>query len=572
MGNFERLFYYHMETASEYSLYLKKRTSNVKLLSEAEDLCRYCISYFDKKKDFVLLFDKQDRFLFCYCHYVPNPKDPTKPFFYIEIPLSFEHNIGKLCDESQLNEIDKVNTLFYYDGIRYTFDEYYNQFLPEGFMNKLCDAIKELPSQKECSVIVSGPLAGNYSFLYALQEKFEEVRSEDEAKKRSEDSEITPRCYFPSEMKQGVDLFEESSVVKYTLENLSGKGIAIPLDEETLNSTFWKDVTWRDIASASEQVDGEIAGVPIRFVGLRLIVDAYRNIFLTIKDSRSVYKTILLLDKFEIQNRTNLKENKNTEGESNYKENYSSVKRAQNNNTNINKTRDPKTKDRKVQSRAIHSDTIIINEVEFPYKHITEKIENFSKEELGKLKSQLEEALKLVLDCDIFLADTNFWIQEDSESQGKKWKYRWIVDYAIRKYWKGKKKDVVVLQTDVYDEIENKSYSMDSAHEANLFIQEKLLPLDLAIVPEVRADRKRDAYADPQLFELIDNTLKKEQNKRLTVVSADRAIGRWQAHCKNVIKSMDIHPPTPIFIKPIDLVGLFQMRNIIDNYFHKLKQ
>lgn len=549
-----------MAIATEYIHYLKGRQSGIVGGSFIENDCKYCISQLGIEEDFALLYVEHHYFTYCFCHYIYNAKDSRRPYFYLDLPSSFTHKVSEFISEQKL-DLNKLNTLVFHDGSRYIYDNYYDRFIPDGALKYLVNSINDLPLLADIPVFVMSKCDENRLLLYSLQSKFKSVHFIGKETK-SGNTVISPRCLFPDETKKTIELLENGTKVKYSLENIGGKSIVIPYVEETLTSTFFGDFTWQDIADLSNRCDGYLCDIPIKHLTLRLMVDGYQNVFLGVNTNSTgegIKRKLLLYNKYCVDLSDNQSINSKLtvpQKKTEYNQLSRSVKLEKN-----NKGSESHHNNAGRQIKNNSSDTIRFNGVEFPYKTIMQDIDNIDEKELITYQTQLQQALDSIFDCDVFLADTNFWIQED---ENKNWKYQWILEEARKKYWLNKK-NIVEIQRDVYDEIAKKSKSMKSAEQAKYYIADTLLQLHLAVLPGVRRDLKMNAYADNKIYDRIAEIL--HERRRLTVVSADTdGINRWIGNSNNIEKEVDFS--NYVFIRPKYLVGIIQLNNKVKKYFN----
>lgn len=74
--------------------------------------------------------------------------------------------------------------------------------------------------------------------------------------------------------------------------------LTVPLDEATLASPFCGSLTWADALPSADAYDREVCGVKCTTLRMRTVIDAYQNIFLSIRDNFGNGKVVCLYDAF----------------------------------------------------------------------------------------------------------------------------------------------------------------------------------------------------------------------------------------------------------------------------------
>ena len=519
---------------------LDLRTDNPRFVSEVELAARYAIDIMNAPERFRIGYSLDNKFIFYDCRM---REIKGKPLFCIVNMTVIKHKIGKLLQKIQEKDILRYNSLYSYSDGRYSFDDYYEKWLPiEGLNEKLSEQFVNDNIEKGVPVylINKGKIVQHLSYRYALQ-KFLSCHvfalSDDYLSPTFKEN-YKHMYLYPDKYEKTICLYGgETCLARYSKRN--DELFCVPLTDESLSSEFWNGRLWRDIIPETDP-DADICGIPVKYVTLKTYIDGYQNIFISVYDiTRKPLKNSVLDNAF-----VEAKEDEIFESE----------------NNNVEKKGEIVTKTVEEQSNAI----ININGEKIDFGRFERR--EFNETEKILVLKKVDNALSLIFDCDIFIPDTNIFVYSTEKHKGK-WANKWIFQKAIRIYW-AKREDhsVIEINQKVYDEIQKikddpkrDEFTRKSAMEGLEYLR-NLQKDRYSYNPNPDYAFPKDTYADKVLGERCESILKEESDKQFTLFTADEKLADTVQGAVNRLLKGKTDRKYPVIVTPIEVKRLFRMK------------
>lgn len=237
-----------------------------------------------------------------------------KKCFTISRMTDYKHEPKSILEDTDESFIDKINNAYFRNPStgEITLDASYEKDIPKiGKINDALNAalqgvseIKGIPvflkekDKKEGDGDSGVGYAQNNALMYHLQRVSGHVVRKVQ---KSERANIIGRLYIPDElMSSKVNIRPNDLAVGNLLSKSPKVQVYVPLDDNTLDSVFYENTTWRQIIG-SEIPDCEMSGVQIKIVKLCFIIDGYQNVFCVSEGLDKVQTKTLLHNHFEVQ-------------------------------------------------------------------------------------------------------------------------------------------------------------------------------------------------------------------------------------------------------------------------------
>ncbi len=267
-----------MKLTLSYQHYIEAKLHDPELVSQAEQEASYCSRHLGARDDFMLILIRKDCIETYRCHCTHEQETMRLVIDDMDqYPFSFDALMEHLCDDNR--ETKGWNAMFHYNGQRYEYDTYYDQYLPPHTIQKITDFIKMIPGHHALTAYIEGEHTDFNMLMYALQTRFAAIQ-------------VVPK--HSGTVRTDYDLGGKLTDVDLGL-SLGGihlshwldkwsTPIAVPLNASTLNTDFWLGKKWTEILPDPRQPDARLAGVDVKYIAFHAQTDAYRNIFLTAKN------------------------------------------------------------------------------------------------------------------------------------------------------------------------------------------------------------------------------------------------------------------------------------------------
>lgn len=266
-----------------YIRYLSDRSKVRKaILSEAEKSVRMALGAYGAAGRFrLLLFQPAD------CYLYECTADEAGKLFRIMGYRIFSHGLERVFGPDFPDDTKRKFALAYHrQGDRFVYDSYYDCLCPAlaAHNEAVREALREIPAQGDLPLFVAGMYGDSPAVAWALQEKAGRVVPMGLVQPRPSADKEKIRCRFPEVMGERYPVHARP---KRLLRDcvVQEWSVAVPLSEETLESPFWHTKKWKDILPNTGQ-DCEIAGVPCKWISLKIDVDGFANVFCRVRDAR----------------------------------------------------------------------------------------------------------------------------------------------------------------------------------------------------------------------------------------------------------------------------------------------
>lgn len=444
---------------------------------------------------------------------------------------------------------------------RIAYDDFNDSYLePEG-LNASVDAALGQFDALGCGVVaVCGEFAELRPFLYALQRRAGAVYRLDV--RAAETVNTNKRISFPDEIGKIEFGLNREGITAETVILGKCDPIIVPLDNVSLGSTFCGDKKWGDVLP-NKDADADIDGLPVKIVTLGVVIDVFRNIFLNVfTTGRPSLKIVPLSLPFGGVEKA-----------------FSAPKTFQ---KQAPKPQPASPRVAPASRKAVAPDdgrqheedplsnftgTFAFDEIEFPITELRRTVPTMKLADVDSWLAKISAVFDKLLSGEIFLCDTNFWVQENPRRKGEMY-YGWLIKDLVEKFKKFKHRPYFEITNDVWDEIERHAGNkVAAADAAKTFITDYVAGMRAVVTPDIRPEMKRSAYADATLMMRIQELY--GQGRRITVITNDRgAIYRW---IQGVENNLDPSLPRPAYIRNVNLERLYRLRRDLINRINELK-
>lgn len=331
---------------------------------------------------------------------------------------------------------------------------------------------------------------------------------------------------------------------------LNKNEIYVPLDSQTLNSTFYGRITWRALLgelSASSENDVLIGDVSCRLIRLAPYIDGYGNLFITINSILDRKSITRLVDGPGLSHVSTIAPKQHKKKQPEIQQTVSVASEV------------PAKKPQLKSSPSSNNNSFVFDGVIIPWKNIETNLQKMKKEEIKKHLSMLNKIFEKMISGERIVTDTNLWISEHSKMP-KQMAYRKMIEYMYS-LMDANKGQVFELNKNVYDEIAKLADNdVAASKEAKRFLLD-YLSLKCVELPEIELVRKQRAYADEPIGHRI-NQLYSEKKKFSILTNDTDAMVRWVANLRNIEKSLEESErgSFPPYILCRDLQRVFLLR------------
>lgn len=528
------------------------RLDNPHYVSDVELAARYAIDVMNAPERFMIGYSLDNKLVLYTCNM---SVIKGKSLFCIVSMTVTRHKIGKLLQKIPEKDLLRYNSLYSYSDGKYSFDDYYEKWLPiEGLNGKLSEQLVNINNEKGVPVylINKGRIVQHLSYRYALQKCLSchiFVLSDDFLSPTFR-ANYKHMYLYPDNYEKPICLYGgETCLARYSKRN--DELFCVPLTDESLNSEFWNGRLWRDIMPETDP-DADICGIPVKYVTLKTYIDGYQNIFISVYDINGNPLKNSVLDNVYVE----VKNEETSLSENHYDEK---------DGEKVKKTVDDQ------------SDFIVnINGEKIDYGRFVRKELN-EKEKAFVLK-KVDDALSSIFDCDIFIPDTNIFVYSTEKHKGK-WANKWIFQKAITLYWANREDhSVIEINQKVYDEIQKikddlqrDELTRKTAKEGLEYVR-NLQKDGYSYNPNRDYTFPKDTYADKVLGERCESILKQEPYKQFTLFTADGKLADTVQGAVNQLLKGKANRKRPVIVTPIDVKRLFKMKDELSREINNIRK
>ena len=520
---------------------LDYRIENPHYVSEVELAARYAIDIMNAPERFRIGYSLDNKFIFYDCRM---REVKGKPLFCIVNMTVIKHKIGKLLQKIQEKDILRYNSLYSYSDGRYSFDDYYEKWLPiEGLNEKLSEQLVNDNIEKGVPVylIQKGRIVQHLSYRYALQKCLSSHIFElsDDYLSPTFKENYKHMYLYPDNYENNICLYGgETCLARYSKRN--DELFCVPLTDESLSSEFWNGRQWRDIIPETNP-DADICGIPVKYVTLKTYIDGYQNIFISVYGINGKPLKNSVLDNAFVEAKD---EDTSITEKSDVVENGGTKRKTEEKQSNV----------------IININGEKIDFGRFERKELNEK-------EIANVLKKVDNALSLIFDCDIFIPDTNIFVYSTEKNKGK-WANKWIFQKAINIYWAKRENHCVIeINQKVYDEIQKikddpkrDEFTRKSAMEGLEYLR-NLQKDRYSYNPNPDYTFPKDNYADKVLGERCESILREESDKQFTLFTADGKLADTVQGAVNRLLKGKTNRKYPVIVTPIEVKHLFWMKD-----------
>lgn len=279
-----------------YTNYVSEKMEDICATSQAEHKAVYAVDKCSEISELTLMDITENSYILYHCKINRNT-EPSK-IKIDSINEDISHSFSRILSmEIADRYVREWNKLFVGKAGKLYYDDYCDRYLcPESLLADIRNEFESIKNRIKTDVVAvcSGYIQFK-PFRYVLEQAFHnhiiiDARSEGSLNGRIDiDSTL-------QEIKVGIGNSDCNLIRAIKLN----EPIYVPLCEETLSSAFFKDVTWRDIVGHAP-VAAEIEGVGMAMITLRFSIDAYQNVFVSVKELSRNSSHIIWLHKSDVE-------------------------------------------------------------------------------------------------------------------------------------------------------------------------------------------------------------------------------------------------------------------------------
>lgn len=513
---------------AEFFKYVHDRLKDSSIVSSVEKQLVSAVDQYDMADTVKLLYIKKD-YLVIYEASV-NIESSPKRVTIDRIGEDTPHSLSTLLN-ADIKIKKERESLFSYsisEGV-WLYDDYFSKYLNlKSILNELSSIFTSLGICCSDTIIICENEYNEPIVEYILQTI---VRKCITISAPSEDVSINGRI----QMKKSV--LTRTIGVNFPMNTIWGlisnkENIYAPLDDSTLSSIFYQNITWRNLLGPLSNIDRsvvEVAGCPCRLIRLIPYIDCYGNIFISVYSPLEKHSHNILIDGpgIECLNQSE----KYPEDVSTLSKRKLSESDEDKPQTSIEEKSYRNSKDRNkhqiIGSKGGSSSNIseiIASSKANSQLHQSENMFNAHKEiifmeetiRIGVMESQIfqttnadklrgmletiENVFKKIVGVERIVTDTNLWITEDPSRRGKML-YENMLNFVRKFMIKGQ--NVYELHREVFDEIvklanDNKA----AAKQAKTYLSSCQEMRVLEII-DLDWNTNWNPYADPVIGERV---------------------------------------------------------------------
>ncbi len=371
---------------------------------------------------------------------------------------------------------------------------------------------------------------------------------------------------------------------------LNKENIYVPLDDSTLSSIFYQNITWKNLLGSLSNIDRsvvEIAGYHCRLIRLTPYIDCYGNIFISVYSPLNKHSHNLLIGGPGIvslnqsenypENISILSKEKDPESDENkvltskeekgYKSSTDKNKHQLNGSKGGSSTKISENITSSKATSPLHqSENLFNTHKEIIFMEETIKIglmeshisQATNADKLRAMLETVENVFRRIAKVERIVTDTNVWITEDSSRRGKML-YDNMLNFVRKFMIKGQ--NVYELHREVFDEIVKLANNNKAAAKQAKTYLSSCQEMRLLEIVDLDWNTNYNPYADPVIGERVLKLYKDGISFSIITNDADAKI-RWV----NALQQLEKHTPPenrrvfPPCILSRDLYSLYLLR------------
>lgn len=548
--------------STRFQKYINNRIANHKIISLPETHMLEAIDRFGIKIPTQLVYVDDDKFEL-YNAIINSNVNPSR-FSFIDSGKEIRHCLKEIlpCDEKIIRQLD---SLFVEspDGTNIIFDTYFAKYLDlHNLLNRINSEIDNLNLDKnKLTIVVASPYTGHivrYAFQQAVGNVlYIEPNNETvNAKGRIEISRSLTATHVGASAPM-------DSVLGLILNK---QNIYVPLTEETLDSSFYKNTSWRDLLgdfAILSDSDVVINGTPCRLIKATPYIDAFGNVFInvfSVLDNHGINK-IIEGPALTHQDSLSKQKNKDEKGQNanncpvkNKSSEPTEKKTVNNHNSKLapKKRRDGSY----IQNTDTDNEIVLFDKSSILWKKVEQKIPEMQISEIDRIIKRINGVFEAICSCDRIVTDTNLWMTEYPIGSHRM-AFLKLIEYIISKF-NPKRDQVFEIVPEVYEELNKHDKNGTAASHKAKDVIANLLAKDLVDLQGLTFEQHKNAYADIPIGDHIMDLL--SHNVKFAVLTNDvDASIRWRQNIKEAIIKKGRNSMPPMMLCK-NLQKLFEMR------------
>lgn len=540
--------------STRFQEYIENRIVNHKAISVPEKHVLEVIDRFDIGSKAVLIYVDDDKFEI-YDVAINGSARPSR-FHFDGVGKEIPHRLGELFQN--YDERGKQYDCLFVESredAKIIFDSYFNKFLDiDKLLNEVNNEISNLNLNVDDHIILVNGSNVNRLLRYAFQQKAKRIVC---LEPQNEQINIKGRIEIANSLSSNrVNIIAPMNTVLGLM--LNKNNIFIPLCEDTLDSSFYKGISWRkllgDFANAS-QSDIYINHTPCRVLKITPSIDAFGNLFIniySILENRGVNRIIdgpgkTMSESAERRPKRNKPQTEETSKPQVKKTESISSQRAEPKKRKEGSFR---------QNTSIDDEIVLFDKSSYPWKNVEQRLTDMQITEVESNIKRLNEVFEAIYSCDRIVTDTNLWMTEYPVGS-RQMAYLKLIEFITGKFVEGRNQ-VFEIIPEVYEEInKHDRKGVAASHKAKVIIG-KYQAKDLVDLRGLTFEQNPKAYADTPLgYHILD--LLTHGVKFAVLTNDEDASIRWRQNIKDENTRNGSNDMPPIMLCR-NLQKLFELR------------
>lgn len=540
--------------STRFQEYIENRIVNHKAISVPEKHVLEVIDRFDIGSKAVLIYVDDDKFEI-YDVAINGSARPSR-FHFDGVGKEIPHRLGELFQN--YDERGKQYDCLFVESredAKIIFDSYFNKFLDiDKLLNEVNNEISNLNLNVDDHIILVNGSNVNRLLRYAFQQKAKRIVC---LEPQNEQINIKGRIEIANSLSSNrVNIIAPMNTVLGLM--LNKNNIFIPLCEDTLDSSFYKGISWRkllgDFANAS-QSDIYINHTPCRVLKITPFIDAFGNLFIniySILENRGVNRIIdgpgkAMSESAERRPKRNKPQTEETSKPQVKKTESISSQRAEPKKRKEGSFR---------QNTSIDDEIVLFDKSSYPWKNVEQRLTDMQITEVESNIKRLNEVFEAIYSCDRIVTDTNLWMTEYPVGS-RQMAYLKLIEFITGKFVEGRNQ-VFEIIPEVYEEInKHDRKGVAASHKAKAIIG-KYQAKDLVDLRGLTFEQNPKAYADtPMGYHILD--LLTHGVKFAVLTNDEDASIRWRQNIKDENTRNGSNDMPPIMLCR-NLQKLFELR------------
>lgn len=540
--------------STRFQEYIENRIVNHKAISVPEKHVLEVIDRFDIGSKAVLIYVDDVKFEI-YDVAINGSARPSR-FHFDGVGKEIPHRLGELFQN--YDERGKQYDCLFVESredAKIIFDSYFNKFLDiDKLLNEVNNEISNLNLNVDDHIILVNGSNVNRLLRYAFQQKAKRIVC---LEPQNEQINIKGRIEIANSLSSNrVNIIAPMNTVLGLM--LNKNNIFIPLCEDTLDSLFYKGISWRKLLgnfANTSQSDIYINHTPCRVLKITPVIDAFGNLFIniySILENRGVNRIIdgpgkTMSESAERRPKRNKPQTEETSKPQVKKTESISSQRAEPKKRKEGSFR---------QNTSIDDEIVLFDKSSYPWKNVEQRLADMQITEVESNIKRLNEVFDAIYSCDRIVTDTNLWMTEYPVGS-RQMAYLKLIEFITGKFVEGRNQ-VFEIIPEVYEEInKHDRKGVAASHKAKAIIG-KYQAKDLVDLRGLTFEQNPKAYADTPLgYHILD--LLTHGVKFAVLTNDEDASIRWRQNIKDENTRNGSNDMPPIMLCR-NLQKLFELR------------